>query len=383
MGSLLGRDADRRHRPVLEVDGLEVADAFLGDIVADHALALVLQFGQVDIHGVEGLGAVGDDAGVQQGLHQHPEDVGLFLHVLPTHVVGHDLPVLLDHLVGIQAKLAIEIQLLVRRDQVEQQGLEAVRRPVLDDRVLLGRELGHGAVGPDLPELVVEGLVGHHQLQQLLADRVIDVVVEGGEGAHGQTFDQHLHADDLLVDLGRAYDLDQQGLQGRAALDGLAPAGLDVLGEARHVAGLFAGLVGGVFLGALVLEDVAEAGRQVQRALLAVQDRREIPQHRLVDEPRADLRVRQVVRHVVGRQGDDHFLGNQRLVLHVERLVEIDIGLVQRIPEMVVGRGDDLVERGRAVVVPVKFEHRLEIVRRHRVVHGVLGDVPVGHGGAP
>ena len=37
--------------------------------------------------------------------------------------------------------------------------------------------LRDGAVGPDLPELVVEGLVGHHQLDQLLGQRVVGCLV--------------------------------------------------------------------------------------------------------------------------------------------------------------------------------------------------------------
>ena len=97
-----------------------------------------------------------------------------------------------------QAELGVKVELLVGRDQVEQQGLEAVGRPVLDDGVLFRRELGHGAVGPDLPELVVEGLVGHHQLQQLLAERIVDFLEEGGEGAHGQAFGQA----DAVIDIG-------------------------------------------------------------------------------------------------------------------------------------------------------------------------------------
>ena len=45
---------------VLEVDLLEVLDPLLGDVVADHAVALGLQLLHVDIHAVEGARAVGD-----------------------------------------------------------------------------------------------------------------------------------------------------------------------------------------------------------------------------------------------------------------------------------------------------------------------------------
>ncbi len=251
--------------------------------------------------------------------------------------------------------------------------------PVFDDRMLFGVQLRNGAIGPDLAELVVEGLVGHHQLQQLLAHRIGDDVEEAGEGAHGQAFDQHLHADDLLIDFRRADDLDQQIFQHGAAFERPAPAGLDIFGEGGDVPGFFAGLVGGVFLRALVLEHMAQRGRQIQRTLFAVQNGREVVQHDGVDEPRPLLGVGQVVRHIVGLQGRDHVFGNKRDILDVERFVEVDIFLVQRIPEVIVGGRNDLVEGGRAIAVAIEVQHGHEIVRRHRVVHGVLGDVVIGH----
>jgi hypothetical protein len=52
---------------------------------------------------------------------------------------------------------------------------------------------------------------------------------------------------------------------------------------------------------------------------------------------------------------------------------------VQGVPEMIVGGADDLVERVGAGAVAIQIEHGLEIVRRDGVVHGVLGDVSVGH----
>jgi len=57
--------------------------------------------------------------------------------------------------------------------------------------------------------------------------------------------------------------------------NGLPPARLDVAGERRDVAGLLARLVRGVFLRARIAKDVAERSRKRQRALLAMQDRRE------------------------------------------------------------------------------------------------------------
>ncbi len=145
------------------------------------------------------------------------------------------------------------------------------------------------------------------------------------------------------------------------------------------MAGFLAGLVGGVFLRALVVEHVAQRGRQVQRALLAVEDRGEAAQQRLIDELGADRRIGQAARDVFGLQRDIHVFVDQRLVHHVPRLVEVDVFLVERIPEVVVGGADDLVEGVGALTVAIEIEHGLEVVRRHGVVHGVLGDVTVGH----
>ena len=45
---------------------------------------------------------------------------------------------------------------------------------------------------------------------------------------------------------------------------------------------------------------------------------------------------------------------------------------------MVVGRGDDLVEGRGAMAVALDIEHGREIVRRHRVVGIVFGDLNHG-----
>ncbi|MEJ1970512.1 MAG: hypothetical protein WDN03_18075 [Rhizomicrobium sp.] len=86
-----------------------------------------------------------------------------------------------------------------------------------------------------------------------------------------------------------------------------------------------------------------------------------------------------MIQHIGNLELEDLVVGHHLHMLDVERLVEIDVFLVQRVPEMIVRRADDLVEGGRALLVAVELDHRLEIVRRHGVVHDVLGDVPVGH----
>ena len=143
------------------------------------------------------------------------------------------------------------------------------------------------------------------------------------------------------------------------------------------MAGFFAGLVGGVFLRALVQQHMAQRGREVQRALLAMQDRGERIEQRLIHELRAQLGRVELGLDVVGLQGGDQLLADQGLGRHVPGGRVVDVLRVQRIPEMVVGRGDDLVERRRARVVAVEIEHRLKVVRRYGLVDQVLGDVAV------
>ena len=148
---------DRLQGTVLEVDRLEVLNAFFGNVVADHAVALSLELFHIDIHAVEGPGAVGDDPGIEQGLDQHAEYIGRLFHVLAADFVGGDLLDFSQHAGWVEPELNIKIDLFRRRHQIEQQDLEAVRRPILDDIVLGLAELRDRAVGPDLAELMVEG----------------------------------------------------------------------------------------------------------------------------------------------------------------------------------------------------------------------------------
>jgi hypothetical protein len=143
------------------------------------------------------------------------------------------------------------------------------------------------------------------------------------------------------------------------------------------VAGFLARLVRGVLLGARVVEHVAQARRQRQRALLAVQDLREAEARRLVGE--ADLLA---LVELVGDgavQLDREVARHDGLLAEVEGLAEVDVDGIERIPEVVLGRGDDLVERAGAPRVAIDLDHRVEVVAVDRVVDGVVGDV-VGHG---
>ena len=75
----------------------------------------------------------------------------------------------------------------------------------------------------------------------------------------------------------------------------------------------------------------------------------------------------------------DHRLSrHDRPVGHVERLVEVDVVLVQRVPEVVVGRRDDAVEGVAATAITRHFQHCRKIVGRYRVIGLVVGDL-LGH----
>src|SRR5258707_11386305 len=75
-----GKQGNAQLAAAIELE--EILDALLGDVVADHAVALGIEFGHVDIGGIDRLGALGDDTGLEQRLDQHTEDVGGVLHLL-------------------------------------------------------------------------------------------------------------------------------------------------------------------------------------------------------------------------------------------------------------------------------------------------------------
>src|SRR4249919_201052 len=92
------RPLGRGRRKVLRADtlplGVDLAQHdqhLLGDDVARDALALGLELLHVDPHRIERRRALGDDAGMQQRLDQHAEDVVAFLELGAAIVVAEDL----------------------------------------------------------------------------------------------------------------------------------------------------------------------------------------------------------------------------------------------------------------------------------------------------
>ena len=227
---------------------------------------------------------------------------------------------------------------------------------------------------------MMKGFVRHHQLGQALEENVIGVGVHAGEGAHGQPFHQHLHADDFLVDHRRRDKLAKKIAEGLADRIGGAPTDLDVAPEGGDMAGLFASLIGGIFLGTGIDQDVAQAGAQTQGALLPVQE--------VGDHPAGDL-VRQAdaltfVELVGDRRVElgDTIRRHQEFAVEVEGCREIDVGIIHRVPEVVVGLGNDVVEGVCSAPIAIDFDHRREIVRGNGAVYWIAGQVFV-HASAP
>ena len=83
--------------------------------------------------------------------------------------------------------------------EIKEQRFEAFRCPIFDTITLGGRQVSDCLVSLNLAKLVMERLVGHHQLYQAAEDRIPAVFVQIGERSHRQPFEQHLHADKLLI----------------------------------------------------------------------------------------------------------------------------------------------------------------------------------------
>ena len=203
--------------------------------------------------------------------------------------------------------------------------------------------------------------------------RIVGIAVKRGKSPHRQPLNQHLHPDDLFINLRCQHHFGQQIAERIADGRGLAPARLDIFRKPRHVACLFARLVRRIFLRARVFQNVAERRRQGECARLAMQDRRDEPARAFIGKSNL-LRVAHAVsdRQL---QFDDLVERQHALLRHVEGRVIIDIALVERIPEMIMRRGNDLVESRRALAIALYFHHRGKIIRRHRVIGRIFGNI--------
>ena len=103
-----------------------------GDGVTHHFVAFTFQFTHVDPVGVDRPGAVGDDAGLDQGLDQHPEDIGGAFHVFTPVFIGEDLLAGVPDPFPIKSEGAVDVPLLGNVQEIEENGFKAACGPVLD-----------------------------------------------------------------------------------------------------------------------------------------------------------------------------------------------------------------------------------------------------------
>ena len=310
---------------------------------------------------------------LQQRLDQHAEDVGALLQRGAPVVVGEDLLDGVAHPLPVEAELGVDDLLLLGVDQVEQQRLEAVRRPILDHLVLFRIEMLDGAVGPDLPELVVERLVGHHELHQAAHSGIVGLgVVEWRRRpSRGPRPASACRRSSCRP---RACRRCRPAAPSRPSPHGSGePQRGDV--AAKAVTWRASSRVW------LAAYSCAPGSRSTWQRLA---DRFSAPCSpcRRLESDQWSMSLAswifwpssQPVGHGAS-QRDLHVVRQDRHLAHVVRLVEVDVFLVERIPEVVVGARDDLVEGVGAVAVAVHLQHGLEVVGGDRVVGLIVGDL--------
>src|SRR5207302_1094538 len=112
--------------------------------------------------------------------------------------------------------------------------------------------------------------------------------------------------------------------------------------ESGHMPRFLARLVCRVFLRPRIAQDVAERCRKRERALFAVKNGRQRPTRRLVGE--TDVIAAFELLAESREKNGKHFIGQNLLAVDIERFAEIDVFGIERIPEVIVGRGNDPVE---------------------------------------
>ena len=155
--------------------------------------------------------------------------------------------------------------------------------------------------------------VFHHVANELLEKRLLRDLEEVAEGGHGEALDDDLHAQVLEVPAavldGRVEQLLQALVHRPLPLELLA----EIAAEHLHVPRLVHGLRAGVVLGIDPGDRADELGSDDQRALLAVQELRELERDLRVAKPRlltdGQPLVGRVARQRLDEVGKDSALG--------------------------------------------------------------------------
>ena len=148
------------------IDDLELFHRGHRDVVPGNFIVFLLELSHVDPCLVDVASAVGNDAGLEQRLDQDTKDIRVVGHVRAAILLRERLEDCTANPLPVEIEFFVDLLLLFRIDQVEQQDLESFRCPELDVLVFFLAELRNRAVCPDLSEFVMESLVGHRELDQ-------------------------------------------------------------------------------------------------------------------------------------------------------------------------------------------------------------------------
>ena len=196
------------------IDGFEGLRGFLRDVHSRNLVAFSRELVHVNPLSVDVPGSLGDDSGIMERLDQHTEDIGVVGHVRSSVLVGESFHDGRSDPLPIKTELLVDGLLLLGIDEIEEEDLEALGRPVLYGFVFFFREFWNGLVGPDFPEFMVRGFVRHGESDHVSQRGVQGISLDHAKCPHGEALNEKLHADEFLVDHTRLNNLTEQVPQG-------------------------------------------------------------------------------------------------------------------------------------------------------------------------
>tara|TARA_B100000676_G_scaffold309971_1_gene375110 strand:+ start:683 stop:1168 length:486 start_codon:yes stop_codon:yes gene_type:complete len=142
------------------------------------------------------------------------------------------------------------------------------------------------------------------------------------------------------------------------------------------VPSLFAHLIGLIFLGARIEQNIGKACRQIERALFVVNDVGNLPTNDLV----AKLDLLPLIEPA--EQGPAQLLDalqrHEIFSIHVERLAKKRFSSRRSgPPKMIVRRQNVFIELARTVVVTIGVHYRAEVFAIHRLICGIADQMRV------
>lgn len=268
----------------------------------------------------------------------------------------------ITHPIPNQPKLSVYHSFLTDFHKIEEQRFETICPPILDTVTFFNGDVADRLVGPDFSNLRwMESFMGYDQLHASAQNRITGMLVEV---CSCEPFQQHLHTDQLIENNWGLDQVVEQIAQHITDRIGRTPTGRYIIRKSRSVPRFFARLIGRIFLGASIEQNIGKACRQIKRALFAVNDVENLPENDLV----AELDLLPFIEPVEHGPAQllDALRRHEIFSIHVERLAEIDLTLVVRIPKMIVHRRNDLIEIARTVVVTIDEHYRANVFLIYR-----------------